>query len=106
LTARWVDFEDDEAVQGTLASGSFDLITMRLVLAFMRDKAAVARRVHRLLAPGVAWVVTTPLAQRLPADRRGIAVTGEDLAVVTGLYGQGGWYDLEPGGIRCIIMRR
>ncbi|GAA5032519.1 class I SAM-dependent methyltransferase [Streptomyces siamensis] len=36
LTAHCVDFEDDEAVQRTLAPGSFDLITMRLVLAFIR----------------------------------------------------------------------
>ncbi|WP_432177011.1 class I SAM-dependent methyltransferase [Streptomyces sp. Tue6028] len=105
LTAHCVDFEDDDAVQRALAPGSFDLITMRLVLAFMTDKAAVAQRVRRLLAPAGVWLVTTPLAQRLPAGRRSIAVTAEDLAVVTGPYGQGGWYDLEQQGLRCIIMR-
>ncbi|GAA5032528.1 hypothetical protein GCM10023335_75160 [Streptomyces siamensis] len=69
------------------------------------DKAAVARRVRRLLVPGGVWVVTTPLAQRQSAGHRSIAVTAEDLAVVTGLFGRGGWYDLEQQGLRCIIMR-
>ncbi|MFD8216834.1 class I SAM-dependent methyltransferase [Streptomyces sp. NPDC059697] len=106
LSAFCLDFEDDEAVTRALPTASFDLITMRLVLAFMTDKTAIARRVHRLLTPGGAWVITTPMAERQSADRRRIAVTAQDLAVVTGHFERGSWYDLEPGGIRCIVMRR
>ncbi|WTW21144.1 class I SAM-dependent methyltransferase [Streptomyces sp. NBC_00019] len=81
------------------------MVTMRLVLAFMADKAAVAQRVRGLLAPGGVWVVTTPLTGRLPEERGSIGLTAEDVAVVTDGWGRGRWYDLEPGGVRCFVLR-
>ncbi|MDF3146260.1 MULTISPECIES: class I SAM-dependent methyltransferase [unclassified Streptomyces] len=100
-----LDFEDATEVATRLPRAGFDLVTMRLVLAFMADKRAVAERVRGLLAPGGTWVVTTPLADRLPRERRYIGVTAEDVAVVTEGWGRGEWYDLDAGGVRCFALR-
>ncbi|MER5946734.1 class I SAM-dependent methyltransferase [Streptomyces sp. NPDC001904] len=103
LDVRRVDFEDARSVR-QLPERSYDLVTMRLVYAFLRRKAAVAERVRRLLAPGGAWVVTTPLASRLPPERR-IGITERDLGVLIGGWGDGRWYDLEPAGLRVLVLR-
>lgn len=100
-----LDFQDATEVAARLPRAGFDLVTMRLVLAFMADKRAVAERVRGLLAPGGAWVVTTPLADRLPLERRYIGVTPEDVAVVTDGWRRGQWYDLDAGGVRCFVLR-
>ncbi|MBO1330166.1 class I SAM-dependent methyltransferase [Streptomyces sp. VRA16 Mangrove soil] len=104
IEARRVDFDDARSV-AQLRSHSYDLVTMRLVYAFLRRKAAVAARVRRLLAPGGAWVVTTPLASRLPPERRGIGITERDAGALIGGWGRGHWYDLEPEGLRVFVLR-
>lgn len=106
LQARRVDFEDAAAVAAVAVSGGFALVAMRLVYAFMGDKAAAAERVRGLLAPGGVWVVTTPLVERLPRERAHIGLSGDDVAVMTDGWGGGCWYDLEPGGLRCYVLRR
>ncbi|MFI9780736.1 class I SAM-dependent methyltransferase [Streptomyces sp. NPDC051956] len=105
LKARQVDFEDAKAV-AELPSVSFDVVTMRLVYAFLNDRPAVAGRVRRLLRPGGAWVVTTPLSDRLPADRAHITRASQDVGALLAGWDSGAWYDLEPGGLRCFILQR
>jgi hypothetical protein len=105
LQAQRLNFEDDQAVAGVLPAGSVDLVTMRLVFAFMADKLAVAERVRRLLVPGGVWVVTTPLVERLPPERANIGLGRGDVGALTDGWGSGCWYDLEPGGIRCFVLR-
>ncbi|MFE6170562.1 class I SAM-dependent methyltransferase [Streptomyces sp. NPDC056464] len=105
LSVGRLDFEDAAQVRAALPRAGFDLVAMRLVLAFMADKRAAGERVRELLAPGGVWVVTTPLAERLPQERRYIGVTAEDVAVVTEGWGRGEWYDLDGGGVRCFVLR-
>ena len=100
-----LDFEDGAEVAAKLPRTRFDLVTMRLALAFMSDKRAVADRVRGLLAPGGVWVVTTPLAERLPQERRHIGVTAQDVAMMTEGWARGEWYDLDAGGMRCFVLR-
>ncbi|MEV6182020.1 hypothetical protein [Streptomyces sp. NPDC052015] len=104
LRVRRLDFADPTEA-ATLPERSVDLVTMRLVPAFLPDKAAVAELVRRLHAPGGVWPVTTPLTGRLPEERRSIGLTPEDVATVTGRWNRGHWYDLEPGGLRCFVLR-
>ncbi|MFE5814524.1 class I SAM-dependent methyltransferase [Streptomyces sp. NPDC056479] len=105
LSVGRLDFEDAAQVRAALPRAGFDLVAMRLVLAFMADKRAAGERVRELLAPGGVWVVTTPLAERLPQERRYIGVTAEDVAVVTEGWGRGEWYGLDGGGVRCFVLR-
>ncbi|MFI6037238.1 class I SAM-dependent methyltransferase [Streptomyces sp. NPDC051315] len=104
LRVRRLDFTDATEA-ATLPPRSFDLVTMRLVLAFLPDKAAVAELVRTLLAPGGVWLVTSSLTGRLPEARRSIGLTPEDVATVTDGWRRGHWYDLEPGGPRCFVLR-
>lgn len=106
IAVRRLDFEDDLAVRDQLPSNSFHLVTMRLVLAFLTDRSGAAERVRRLLVPGGVWVVTTPLAARLPDERRSIGMTAQDVADLIDGWGRGSWYDLEPGGVRCLVLRK
>ncbi|MGW1744214.1 class I SAM-dependent methyltransferase [Streptomyces sp. NPDC002092] len=102
LEVARLDFEDATA---RLPRAAFDLVTMRLVFAFMADKEAAAERVRGLLAPGGAWVVTTSLAQWLPEDRRRIGLTAAEVGGLLGGWGRGHWYDLEPGVLRVFVLR-
>ncbi|MET8975161.1 class I SAM-dependent methyltransferase [Streptomyces sp. NPDC004539] len=103
LSARRLDFTEPAR---TLPRGVFGLVTMRLVLAFLPDKAAVGERVRELLAPGGVWLVTTPLAERLPEARRAIGLAAEDVSTFTEGWAEGAWYDLEAGGLRCFVLRK
>jgi SAM-dependent methyltransferase len=105
LEAMHLDFEDDQAVAALVPSGAFSLVTMRLVFAFMADKPAAAARVRGLLAPGGVWVVTTSLAEHLPPERAHIGLTREGVGALTEGWGRGCWYDLEPRGLRCFVLR-
>ncbi|MGW2717463.1 class I SAM-dependent methyltransferase [Streptomyces sp. NPDC001492] len=102
LEVARLDFEDARV---RLPRAAFDLVTMRLVFAFMADKEAAAERVRGLLAPGGAWVVTTSLAQRLPEERRRIGLTAADVSGLLGGWSRGHWYDLEPDGLRVFVLR-
>ncbi|MEU6254852.1 class I SAM-dependent methyltransferase [Streptomyces sp. NPDC047043] len=102
LEVAGLDFEDATA---RLPQAAFHLVTMRLVLAFMADKEAASERVRGLLAPGGAWVVTTPLAERLPEERRHIGLTAAEVGALLGDWSRGHWYDLEPDGLRIVVLR-
>ncbi|NGN64795.1 class I SAM-dependent methyltransferase [Streptomyces sp. A7024] len=81
------DIEQDDPA--TLPDDTFDVITVRLVLAFL-DQPRFLGTARRLLAPTGQLVVTTPLAERLPAERQDIGLTADDLAVL-----QTGWSRVE-----------
>ncbi|MFF1814711.1 class I SAM-dependent methyltransferase [Streptomyces sp. NPDC058251] len=96
-----LDFEADDL--GALPDPAYVLITCRLVYAFIKDKGAFLDRVRHLLAPGgVAWIAT-PMAGRLPAERRSIGITEEDEALLTA-----GWSTVrsdDQDTIRCYTLR-
>ncbi|MFZ3573082.1 class I SAM-dependent methyltransferase [Streptomyces sp. BH097] len=104
LSTRRLDFTDEQAVR-TLGVDVFDVVTMRLVHPFFADKQQVAEHVRRLLRPGGAWVVTTPLVERL-SSRRHIALSAVEVGELMSGWGSGAWVDLEPDGLRCIVLRR
>ncbi|MFJ8509402.1 hypothetical protein [Streptomyces avermitilis] len=62
-----------------------------------------------LPAPGGARVVATPLGGPAPQGRRHIGLSADDVAALTDGWtdgwGEGCWYDLEPGGIRSFAPR-
>ncbi|MFE9622196.1 hypothetical protein [Streptomyces sp. NPDC006527] len=64
----------------------------------------MAELVRRLLAPGGVGLVTTPLTGGCPRSAAPSA-SPEDVATVTGRWNRGHWYDLEPGGLRCFVLR-
>ena len=104
LSARRLDFTDERAVHA-LGEGVFDVVTMRLVYPFFADKSQVGAHVRQLLRPGGVWVVTTPLEERLTA-RKHIALSAREVGELMSGWGSGAWMDLEPGGLRCVVLRQ
>ncbi|MFD9717116.1 class I SAM-dependent methyltransferase [Streptomyces sp. NPDC059076] len=79
---RWLrlDIERDDPEE--LHSTGYDLITLRLVLPFLRDRARVMHGLGGRLRPGGALVIITPIAEHTPEDRRDIALDEEEIRLL------------------------
>ncbi|MEV0302349.1 methyltransferase, FxLD system [Streptomyces prasinus] len=83
--ARWLclDVEHDDLAD--LAEDGYDLIVIRLAVAFVRDRARVLRRLASRLREDGALVVITPVTEHTPEERRRIALDEDELdALVDG----------------------
>ncbi|MGW2672513.1 class I SAM-dependent methyltransferase [Streptomyces sp. NPDC001272] len=58
---------------------SYDLISTRLVYAFIEQKQEFLKRVRDHLSPGGSFHVMTPLAESLPEGRKSIGITANEL---------------------------
>ncbi|MFI1497248.1 bifunctional class I SAM-dependent methyltransferase/NUDIX hydrolase [Streptomyces platensis] len=101
-TVRFVpcDIERD-ALDGL--HSSYDLIALRLSYAFIGDRTRVMRRLRERLGPGGAVVVITPVAAAVPADRRGVALDEEEIALLSA-----GWHTAErhdAAGLAFLVLR-
>ncbi|MEU2792590.1 class I SAM-dependent methyltransferase [Streptomyces sp. NPDC007100] len=96
---RWLclDIEHDD-----LAEDGYDLITLRLSIAFIHDRARVLRRLAARLRQGGALVLVTPLVANTPAERRHIALDEDELeALADGFHAER--FDVE--GLAVLILR-
>ncbi|EST35452.1 bifunctional class I SAM-dependent methyltransferase/NUDIX hydrolase [Streptomyces roseochromogenus] len=101
VTYRRLDIERDDLDQ--LPHPSYDLITMRLGWAFVRDRTRVLNRLRERLRPGGALCVITPTADAVPEDRRGIALDEEEIAMLGA-----GWETFErydADGLALLVLR-
>lgn len=81
----------------------YDLITLRLSLAFVRDRTRVLNRLRERLRPGGALVVITPVADSVPDDRREIALDEAEIALLTA-----GWRTVQrrdAEGLAVLVLR-
>ncbi|MFB9593567.1 class I SAM-dependent methyltransferase [Streptomyces racemochromogenes] len=88
---------------GTGAGAGYDLITLRLAYAFLRDRGRVLHALGERLREGGAVVVVTPLAASTPADRRGIALDEDEIGLLAS-----GWQQatrLEADGCAFLVLR-
>ncbi|MEB8338159.1 class I SAM-dependent methyltransferase [Streptomyces endophyticus] len=76
---RWLKLDIERDDWGPLHESGYDLITLRLVVAFLEDRARTLHALGHRLRPGGTLVVITPLATETPAERRGIALDEEEL---------------------------
>ncbi|WP_405835719.1 NUDIX domain-containing protein [Streptomyces platensis] len=82
---------------------SYELIAFRLSYAFIGDRTRVLRRLRERLSPGGAVVVITPVAEAVPADRGGIALDEEEIALLSA-----GWHTAErhdAAGLAFLVLR-
>jgi protein-L-isoaspartate(D-aspartate) O-methyltransferase len=100
---RWLclDVEHDDLAE--LDGAGYDLITLRLVYAFFRDRARVLRALASRLREGGALVVITPVAGTTPEERRHIALDEEEFAVLTEGWEEAEWYDAD--GQAFVVLR-
>ncbi|MFF4948397.1 methyltransferase, FxLD system [Streptomyces chattanoogensis] len=100
---RWVclDIEHDDPAQ--LHEDGYDLITMRLMYPFLRDRSRILHGLGERLRPGGALVVITPVVAHTPEDRRDIALDEAEIALLTE-----GWETverLEADQLAVLVLR-
>ncbi|MFE5142950.1 methyltransferase, FxLD system [Streptomyces fagopyri] len=81
--ARWLclDVENDDLEP--LAGKGYDLITLRLAVAFFPNATATLLRLAESLTEDGRLVVITPTTEHTPAERRRIALDEDQIAVLT-----------------------
>ncbi|MFI7325296.1 methyltransferase, FxLD system [Streptomyces rubiginosohelvolus] len=103
---RWwcLDIERDPlpGVSGDEEPG-FDLITLRLSIAFISSRTAVLRSLGAQLRSGGAIAVITPLAKTTSAERRNIALDEDELALLAEEFGEVSRFDAE--GLAVLVLR-
>lgn len=105
-TVRWWcrDIERDPLPE---ASGDkehgFDLITLRLSIAFISSRTAVLRSLGAQLRPGGAIVIITPLAKTTPAERRNIALDEDELDLLAEGFAEVSRFDAED--LAVLVLR-
>ncbi|MXG30232.1 methyltransferase, FxLD system [Streptomyces sp. YIM 132580] len=103
---RWwcLDIERDPLpeVSGDEEPG-FDLITLRLSIAFISSRTAVLRSLGTQLRPGGAMVIITPLAKNTPAERRNIALDEDELDLLAEGFGDVSRFDAQ--GLAVLVLR-
>ncbi|MEV6057957.1 class I SAM-dependent methyltransferase [Streptomyces sp. NPDC052107] len=101
VTYRRLDIERDGLDE--LPYGAYDLITIRLVWAFVRDRTRVLNRLRERLRPGGALCVITPVADAVPDDRRGIALGEREIGLLRAGWTSADRYDAD--GLALLILR-
>ncbi|MFB6517666.1 methyltransferase, FxLD system [Streptomyces sp. NPDC056401] len=100
---RWLCLDVEHDDLAGLAEDGYDLIVLRLAIAFIRDRARVLRRLSALLRRGGLLVIITPVAEHTPAKRRDIALDAAELAALTDGFENVARYDAE--GLAVLALR-
>ncbi|MER5549765.1 methyltransferase, FxLD system [Streptomyces sp. NPDC002589] len=100
---RWLclDVEHDDLAD--LAEDGYDLVVMRLSIAFIRDRARILRRLGARLREGGALVIITPIVENTPEERRHIALDEKELASLTDGFEHVEQFDAE--GLAVLLLR-
>ncbi|MFF9624802.1 methyltransferase, FxLD system [Streptomyces griseosporeus] len=96
-----LDIEHDDLAP--LHDAGYDLITLRLMYAFVQDRSRVVHGLSERLRDGGALVVITPVVQNTPEERRGIALDEDEIAVLAA-----GWETVErldAGSLAILVLR-
>ncbi|MEU9425308.1 class I SAM-dependent methyltransferase [Streptomyces sp. NPDC048342] len=96
-----LDIETDDT--SLLPDPGYALVTCRLVFAFIKDKPTFLNRIRSLLPPGGTFWVVTPLAERLPEERKSIGITPQQAELLTTPWSSVKSEDLDS--MRCYALR-
>ncbi|WP_243762147.1 methyltransferase, FxLD system [Streptomyces sp. Tu 3180] len=99
---RWLCLDVEHDDLAALAEGGYDLITIRLAIAFVRDRARVLRRLAARLREGGMLIVITPVAERTPEERRHIALDESELAALVDGFAVCERFDAE--GLAVLVL--
>ncbi|MFJ4609612.1 methyltransferase, FxLD system [Streptomyces griseus] len=81
----------------------FDLITLRLCIAFISNRTALLRTLGTQLRAGGAIVIITPLAETTPAERQSIALDEDEIELLSEGFGAAARFDAE--GLAVLVLR-
>ncbi|MGI5457672.1 class I SAM-dependent methyltransferase [Streptomyces sp. CA-249302] len=101
LVFQQLDIETDDI--SVLPDAGYALVTCRLVFAFIKNKPAFLDRIRCLLPPGGTLWLVTPLAERLPEERKSIGITVQQAELLTASWSLVRSEDLDS--MRCYALR-
>ncbi|MFH8884445.1 methyltransferase, FxLD system [Streptomyces californicus] len=81
----------------------FDLITLRLCIAFISNRTALLRSLGSRLRAGGAIVVITPLTETTPAERQNIALDEDEMELLSEGFDTVARFDAE--GLAVLVLR-
>ncbi|MFK0017321.1 methyltransferase, FxLD system [Streptomyces sp. NPDC091027] len=99
----WLQLDIERDDPAPLHAEGYDLITMRLAYPFVRDRGRIVHGLGERLRDGGALVVITPTVENTPQERRGIALTEDEIALLGA-----GWETLErldADGLAFLVLR-
>ncbi|MGX5186242.1 class I SAM-dependent methyltransferase [Streptomyces avermitilis] len=100
---RWLHLDIEHDDLAPLYEEGYDLIVMRLMYPFLRDRGRVVHGLGERLRDGGALVVITPVAETMPEERRGIALDEDEIGLVCA-----GWETmkrLDADGLAFLVLR-
>lgn len=100
--ARWLHLDVESDDWASLAD-AYDLITLRFVAPFLASRDRTLQALGHRLRPGGTLVIITPLAADTPAERRGIALEEDELAILQHLWSTAERHDSE--GLVFLVLR-
>lgn len=100
---RWLRLDIERDDLAPLHQDGYDLITLRLVYPFLRDRTRAMDGLGRRLREGGAIVVITPLAATTPEERRDIALDETEIDLLCAGWQRVDRFDAE--GLAMLILR-
>ncbi|MFJ9623320.1 class I SAM-dependent methyltransferase [Streptomyces sp. NPDC101181] len=101
----WCRDVEREALPEAAPDGEpgFDLITLRLCIAFISNRTALLRTLGAELRPGGAIVVITPLTETTPAERQNVALDEDEIELLSEGFDSVARFDAE--GLAVLVLR-
>ncbi|MFE0704900.1 methyltransferase, FxLD system [Streptomyces sp. NPDC058872] len=87
---RWLYLDIERDDPAPLDAEGYDLVVMRLMYPFLKDRGRVLHGLGERLRDGGVLVVITPVVENTPEERRGIALDEDEIAVLAA-----GWETVE-----------
>lgn len=100
---RWLSLDVEHDDLAALAEDGYDLVVLRLSIAFIRDRARVLRALAARLREGGVLVIITPIVENTPEERRHIALDENELASLTDGFEHVEPFDAE--GLAVLLLR-
>ncbi|CAM5605839.1 methyltransferase, FxLD system [Streptomyces diastaticus] len=100
---RWLQLDIERDDPAPLHEEGYDLITMRLVYPFVRDRGRIIHGLGERLCEGGALVVITPTVENTPSEQRDIALDEDELTLLGA-----GWATvkrLDAAGLAFLVLR-
>ncbi|MFJ7969641.1 methyltransferase, FxLD system [Streptomyces sp. NPDC096324] len=100
---RWLQLDIERDDPAPLHEEGYDLITLRLVYPFVKDRSRTVHGLGERLRDGGALVVITPVVENTPKERRGIALDEDEITLLGA-----NWETVErldTNGLAFLVLR-
>ncbi|MFJ3877152.1 methyltransferase, FxLD system [Streptomyces sp. NPDC090077] len=100
---RWLQLDVERDDPAPLHEAGYDLITLRLVYPFLRDRGRTVHGLGERLRKEGALVVITPIVENTPEERHGIALDEDEITLLGA-----GWETvqrLDADGLAFLVLR-